>query len=46
MRIEDLRIGNYVDVVLKENNPPIRCEVIRIDHEAISSDFKDIEDNS
>lgn len=46
MRIEDLRIGNYVDVVLKENNPPIRCEVIRIDHEAISSDFKDIDDNS
>ena len=46
MRIEDLRIGNYVDVVLKENNPPIRCEVIRIDYEAISSDFKDIDDNS
>lgn len=46
MRIEDLRIGNYVDVVLKENNTPIRCEVIRIDYEAISSDFKDIDDNS
>ena len=46
MRIEDLRIGNYVDVVLKEKNATIRCEVIRIDHEAISSDFKDIDDNS
>ena len=46
MRIEDLRIGNYVDVVLKEKNNTIRCEVIRIDYEAISSDFKDIDDNS
>ena len=44
MRIEDLRIGNYVDVV--ENNATIRCEVIRIDHEAISADFKNIDDNS
>ena len=44
MRIEDLRIGNYVDVV--ENNATIRCEVICIDHEAISADFKNIDDNS
>ena len=33
MRIEDLRIGNYVDVVLKENNTTIRCKVQRINHD-------------
>ena len=44
MRIEDLRIGNYVDVVLKENNTPIRCEVIRIDNMTKSADLKEIDE--
>ena len=46
MRIEDLRIGNYVDVVLKENNTPIRCEVQRINHDDKSAVFKDMTNGS
>lgn len=46
MRIEDLRIGNYVDVVLKENNTTIRCEVQRINHDDKSAVFKDITNGS
>lgn len=42
MRIEDLRIGNYVDVVLKENNTTIRCKVQRINHDDKSAVFKDM----
>ena len=44
MRIEDLRIGNYVDVVLKENNTTIRCEVMRIDNMTKSADLKEIDE--
>ena len=46
MRIEDLRIGNYVDVVLKENNTPMRCEVQRINHDDKSAVFKDMTNGS
>ena len=46
MRIEDLRIGNYVDVVLKENNTPIRCEVQRINHDDKSAVFKEMTNGS
>ena len=46
MRIEDLRIGNYVDVVLKENNTPIRCEVQGINHDDKSAVFKDMTNGS
>ena len=46
MRIEDLRIGNYVDVVLKENNTPIRCKVQRINHDDKSAVFKDMTNGS
>ena len=46
MRIEDLRIGNYVDVVLKENNTTIRCKVQRINHDDKSAVFKDMTNGS
>ena len=46
MRIEDLRIGTYVDVVLKENNTPMRCEVQRINHDDKSAVFKDMTNGS
>lgn len=46
MRIEDLRIGNYVDVVLKENNTTIRCEVQCINHDDKSAVFKDMTNGS
>ena len=46
MRIEDLRIGNYVDVVLKENNTTIRCKVQRINHTEKSAVFKDMTNGS
>ena len=46
MRIEDLRIGNYVDVVLKENNTTIRCKVQRINHDDKSAVFKGVTSKS
>ena len=46
MRIEDLRIGNYVDVVLKENNTTIQCKVQRINHDDKSAVFKDMTNGS
>ena len=46
MRIEDLRIGNYVAVVLKENNTTIRCKVQRINHDDKSAVFKDMTNGS
>lgn len=46
MRIEDLRIGNYVDVVLKENNTTIPCEVQRINHDDKSAVCKDMTNGS
>lgn len=46
MRIENLRIGNYVDMVVNDNEATTRCKVLCINHNAKSIVFKDITNGS
>ena len=46
MRIKDLRIGNYVDVVVDDNEATTRCKVLCINHNDKIGVFKDITNGS
>ena len=46
MRIEDLRTGNYVDVVVNNNKVPTRCMVLSINHNDKSAVFRDMTNGS
>lgn len=46
MRTEDLRIGNYVDVVVNDNGATTRCKVESFAHETNFAELKDITGSS
>lgn len=46
MKIENLRIGNYVDVVVNDNGATTRCIVKSFDHETNFAELKDIAGSS